>query len=1104
MVPTTGLNDPKGLSIDKNGNIFIADKGNNQVVEVPWTGTSYGTQTTVATGLNNPNDVRVDKSGNVFIADWTNCRVAMVPWTGTSYGTLTTVASLSCNGWDNNYPAGLTEDTAGNIYITAYLIDWINGHDGGSINLLNLTAANFGWQSVGQTETTVIGFSFLAGTTLSSITATTQGTTGPEFTVVSGGSCATGTPYYAGNTCTVNVNFSPAATGLRTGALLLTNTSNALAGEAFLSGIGTGPAIAFNSGPSAVLPVTGLSSPEGTAVDAAGNVYIADYVNNRVVKLPWTGTGYGAQTTVGTHLSAPTAVALDGAGNVYIANSTGDPVRVSAVSGVQTTVGTGFDTPAAMAVDAYGNLYIADSGNNSVVMLPVDGSAQTTVGTGLSAPAGVAIDSIGNIYIADSGNNRVVMVPVSGSAETTVGTGLSDPHGLAVDAALNLYIADTGHNRVVMVPNGGSQTTLSISGLNHPYGLSVDASGNLYVADMDNNRALKMDRVDAPAVSFPDTLVNATSSPANVKVQNIGTQTLAFSGTVGVVLSDQVNFYLDTNTGDCISGTELNAGASCLIPTYFTPTKLGALPATITLTDNTLNATAATQTINLSGTGAAPAPTLASMSATSATAPGAAFTLTVTGTNFLSGSTVRWNGSSLATTYVSATELKAAVVAADLATGGAFPVTVVNPIPLTGPSNALTFTVSNPAPATTSLSPSSTPFGGAAFTLTVNGSNFVKTSVVEWNGSSRTTTFVSTTQLKAAILAADIATAGTFPVTVFNPTPGGGTSTALNFIVSLDNPVPTLTTLSPSSATAGGAAFTLTVTGTNFVAASIVKWNGASRTTTFVSATQLKAAILAGDIATAGTFPVTVFNPTPGGGTSTAQTFTVNNPAPTLSSISPISATAGGAAFTLTLAGTNFVSGSVVRWNGANRTTSYVTSTQLTAAILAADIATAGTFPVTVFNPTPGGGTSGAKNFTVNNPAPTLSSISPISATAGGAAFTLTLAGTNFVSGSVVRWNGANRTTSYVTSTQLTAAIPAADIATAGTFPVTVFNPTPGGGTSGAKNFTVNNPVPVATSLLPTSVTAGGSAFTLSVYGSRLRQRCGHPLEGNCGRHHLH
>ena len=152
-----------------------------------------------------------------------------------------------------------------------------------------------------------------------------------------------------------------------------------------------------------------------------------------------------------------------------------------------------------------------------------------------------------------------------------MGTGLSDPHGLAVDAALNLYIADTGHNRVVMVPNGGSQTTLSISGLNHPYGLSVDASGDLYVADIDNNRALKIGPRRCACREFPDTLVNATSSPANVKVQNIGTQTLAFSGTVGVVLSDQVNFYLDTNTGDCISGTELNAGSKLPHPHLLYP-----------------------------------------------------------------------------------------------------------------------------------------------------------------------------------------------------------------------------------------------------------------------------------------------------------------------------------------------------------------------------------------------------------------------------------------------------------------------------------------------------------------------------------------------------
>ena len=92
--------------------------------------------------------------------------------------------------------------------------------------------------------------------------------------------------------------------------------------------------------------------------------------------------------------------------------------------------------------------------------------------------------------------------------------------------------------------------------------------------------------------------------------------------------------------------------------------------------------------------------------------------------------------------------------------------------------------------------------------------------------------------------------------------------------------MPTTTGLSPTSATAGGAAFTLTVTGTNFVPTSVVRWNGVNRTTTYGSATQLTAAITATDIATGGTRSVTVFNPTPGGGTSNVQTFTIVAPTP--------------------------------------------------------------------------------------------------------------------------------------------------------------------------------------------------------------------------------
>jgi photosystem II stability/assembly factor-like uncharacterized protein len=94
------------------------------------------------------------------------------------------------------------------------------------------------------------------------------------------------------------------------------------------------------------------------------------------------------------------------------------------------------------------------------------------------------------------------------------------------------------------------------------------------------------------------------------------------------------------------------------------------------------------------------------------------------------------------------------------------------------------------------------------------------------------------------------------------------------------SPVPALTSLAPMSATAGGAAFTLTATGTDFVAASVVRWNGADRATTFVSGTQLQAVIPASDIAVAGTAQVTVFNPAPGGGISNPLTFTIDPPPP--------------------------------------------------------------------------------------------------------------------------------------------------------------------------------------------------------------------------------
>ena len=275
--------------------------------------------------------------------------------------------------------------------------------------------------------------------------------------------------------------------------------------------------------------------------------------------------------------------------------------------------------------------------------------------------------------------------------------------------------------------------------------------------------------------------------------------------------------------------------------------------------------------------------------------------------------------------------------------------------------------------------------------------------------------------------------------------------------VARPNPSPMLIGLNPPSALAGGGGITLIVNGQNFINGSVVRWNGSARNTNFISATQLSLFISASDIANAGTATISVLNPTPGGGISNGLTFTINSPTPAITTVSPASATAGSAAFPLTVNGTGFVNGSTVRWNGADRMTAFVSATQLTAAITAADIATAGAASVTVVNPTPGGGTSNAVNFPIiqPNPAPGITSLNPSFANIGGQTFPLIVNGTNFTNGSVVQWNGGDRTTTFVSATQLRTTIPASDIAAAGTANIRVFTPAPGGGTTNALPFII-------------------------------------------------
>lgn len=349
-----------------------------------------------------------------------------------------------------------------------------------------------------------------------------------------------------------------------------------------------------------------------------------------------------------------------------------------------------------------------------------------------------------------------------------------------------------------------------------------------------------------------------------------------------------------------------------------------------------------------------------------------------------------------------------------------------------------------------SLSPTSVFVGSSGQTVTINGNNFFQDSQVMVNGSGRSTTFVSGTQLSVQLSAADFSQVGNLAITVSNSSEGNWTSNTLNLSVAAA--APTLSSISPSAATAGSGPITLTATGSSFMSNSVLQVNGAARSTTFISGTQLSTTLTSSDLATVGSLAITAS--TPGGGTSSALTFTINNPAPSLSTISPTTVSAGGSGFTLTVNGSNFVAGSVVRVNGANRSTTFISTTQLTASIPASDIAAAGNLSITVFNAAPGGGTSSALTLAVSNPVPSVSSVSPNPALALASSYTLTVTGSGFVRGSVIQIDGGAQPTTFISATQVQAKI-SGGLLSIGVHSVTVFNPTPGGGTSNSVNLTV-------------------------------------------------
>jgi len=371
-------------------------------------------------------------------------------------------------------------------------------------------------------------------------------------------------------------------------------------------------------------------------------------------------------------------------------------------------------------------------------------------------------------------------------------------------------------------------------------------------------------------------------------------------------------------------------------------------------------------------------------------------------------------------------------------------------------------------PTITSFTPISGRGGatGNGTLVTITGIDLTGATTVALNG----VAIAGFTAVNATTITFTVPTgAASGPIAVTTPD-GTATSTA-TFAVTSDNAVPTVASLAPAAAVAGSGAFTLTVNGTDFLSSSAVNFNGATLTTTFVSATQLTAAA----VATAGAFDVAVTNPAPGGGTSAVTAFTVTVPAPTIVSFTPASALPGA-----TVTVTDFTGATALTMNGvAISTFAVVNATTLTFTVPAT--AASGLLAAT----TPTGTATSATSFTVlvPNPAPTITGIAAATAVAGGADFVLTVDGTNFFTSSVVNFNGVALTTTFGSATRLTATGPASAVATAGSYLVTVTTPAPGGGTAPGFAFVVTAAAPTIASFTPAT---GGPSTTVTITGTNF------------------
>jgi len=567
--------------------------------------------------------------------------------------------------------ATYTPDAASaTIYVSAQAAGFVSV--GAAATASGAAPADFGSLNIGTTSPVkAVTLTFSAGSTPAALIATTQGATGKDFAIVSGGTCGAGINVATGQSCTVNVTFTPAFAGLRNGAVLALDSNGQPLALTYIHGSGTGPQITLASSlyfrydgflpvnyPTSTTTVSDGFSHPNVAVDGAGNVFETDFGTGAIEEVPAGCTSSSCTVTVLKAFYGPSALAVDGAGNIFVAEvGNGDVKKVPPGCKSYTcmqTIGTGFNQPYGLSVDSSGNVFVADTYNNAIKELVADGGYATvrTLATGLDLPWSVVVNAAGDLFVAEGGdqctvfipgacstiNTALLQIPAAGGYQTvkTISSGgFGKPFGLAIDGGGNVYEGDYGDNCSNEFTAASGYTSIrqlcSQSLVQFPEGMAVDGPGNLYMDDVIKGAIYKMDYVDPPSIIFRTATLQGVPDIQDgqqlISVQNNGTASMTFSS---IVLSDS-SFTLDGLT-TCSTSTPLAVGSSCYLAVDFQPTKTGPINATLTLTDNNLNQNAVKQVIQVTAVALPPTPVILTTPANPTTATSGVFTFSDTQT----------------------------------------------------------------------------------------------------------------------------------------------------------------------------------------------------------------------------------------------------------------------------------------------------------------------------------------------------------------------------------------------------------------------------------------------------------------------------------------